>query len=114
MTKSSSVILAVLLAASSSAMLLAEEQLPTLTGSCSLTAASKADEVDLRLKRGKCQDNRDCGSTQTQEPLGAFLGFTLADLEREGAHVDAVIRAEAGISAPPVEDRSTSRRSRAL
>ncbi len=33
---------------------------------------------------------------QTQEPLSAFLGFTLADLRREGAHVDAVIRAEAG------------------
>src|SRR5271163_1867330 len=95
MTKSS-VILAVLLAASSSAMLLAEEQLPTLTGNCSLTAASNANEVELRLERGGCEGNKECGSTQTQEPLSAFTGFTLTDLQREGAHVDAVVRAEAG------------------
>jgi hypothetical protein len=74
----------------------AEEQLHTLTGSCSMSAASNPTEADLRLERGGCEGFHDCGSNQTQEPLSAFSGFTLADLQREGAHVDAVIHAEAG------------------
>jgi hypothetical protein len=74
----------------------AEEQLPTLTGSCSVTATSNPAEADLRLERGGCEGFHNCGSTQTQEPLNAFTGFTLADLQREGARIDAVIHAEAG------------------
>src|SRR6201986_3758732 len=74
----------------------AEEQLPTLTGRCSVTVTSHPSEVDFRLERGGGEGFHDCGSPQTQEPLSAFSGFTLADLQREGAHVDAVIHAEAG------------------
>jgi hypothetical protein len=74
----------------------AEDHLRTLNGSCSIAATAKEGEVDLRLESGVCIGNEHCGSTQTQQPLSAFLGFTLADLRREGAHVDAVIRAEAG------------------
>jgi hypothetical protein len=87
------ILVAALLAAS---VVRAEEQLPTLTGSCSVTAAANPAEADLRLERGGCEGFHDCGSTQTQEALAAFSGFTLADLQREGAHVDAVIHAEAG------------------
>jgi hypothetical protein len=87
---------AALLALSTSLILQAEEQLPTLTGSCSVNAASNPAEADLRLERGGCEGFHDCGSTQTQEPWNAFSGFTLADLQREGARVDAVIHAEAG------------------
>jgi hypothetical protein len=96
MTKTGSIILTALLITSAGLLLRAEEQLRTLTGSCSIAASSNAAEVDLRLERDGCGGNGDCGSAQTQEPLSAFLGFTLADLEREGARVDAVIRAEAG------------------
>ena len=77
-------------------VLQAEEHLRTLSGSCSVAATSNDAEVDFRLERGGCEGKEDCGSTQTQEPLSAFFGFTLADLRREGAHVDAVLRAEAG------------------
>ena len=70
MTKANVVILvALLVAASTSLLLQAEEPLHTLTGACSLTAASNDAEVDLRLERGRCEGNGDCGSTQTQEPL---------------------------------------------
>ena len=77
-------------------VLQAEEQLHTLSGSCSVTAATNPTEADLRLERGGCEGFHGCGSNQTQEPLSAFSGFTLADLQREGAHLDAVIQAEAG------------------
>ena len=96
MTKAGGVLLTAFLAASTALLLQAEEHLRTLTGSCSVAATANEAEVDLRLERGACGGDEHCGSTQTQEPLSAFVGFTLADLQREGAHVDAVIRAEAG------------------
>jgi hypothetical protein len=92
----SGAILTALLIASVCLALRAEEKLRTLTGSCSISATASATEVNLRLERDDCWATEHCGSTQTQEPLDAFVGFTLADLQREGAHVEAMIRAEAG------------------
>jgi hypothetical protein len=96
MIKTGWVILSAFLVASTCLFLHAEDQLRTLTGSCSIAATANEAEADLRLERGGCEGKGDCGSTQTQEPLSAFSGFALADLQREGAHVDATIRAEAG------------------
>jgi hypothetical protein len=87
------IVLAALLAAP---VLQAQEQLSTLSGSCSVTATSHPGEADLRLERGGCEGFHGCGSTQTQEPLSAFSGFTLADLQHEGARVGAVLQGEAG------------------
>jgi hypothetical protein len=95
MTKTGWVVVSVF-AAFTCLFLQAEEKLRTLTGSCSITASSNGTEADFRLERGGCEGNGNCSSNQTQEPLSAFSGFTLADLQREGAHVDARIRAEAG------------------
>jgi hypothetical protein len=92
----SGVVLTALLAASTALFLQAEQHLRTLSGSCSVAATANAAEVDLRLESNGCVSNEHCGSTSMQEPPSAFLGFTLADLRREGAHVDAVLRAEAG------------------
>jgi hypothetical protein len=96
MIKTGWVILSAFLVASTCLFLHAEEQLRTLTGACSIAATANEAEADLRLERGGCEGKGDCGSTQTQKPLSAFSGFALADLRREGAHVDATIRAEAG------------------
>jgi hypothetical protein len=96
MTKTGWVILFVFLVASTSLFLQAEEQLRTLRGSCSIAATSNEAEADLRLERDGCEGKGDCASTQTREPLSAFSGFALADLQREGARVDAIIHAEAG------------------
>jgi hypothetical protein len=95
MTKTGWVVLSVSLAVFTSLFLQAEEELKTLTGSCSITATSNGTEADLRLERVGCEGNGDC-LTQTQEPLSVFSGFALADLQREGAHLEARIRAEAG------------------
>ncbi len=96
MKKTGWIVLSVFIAAFTCLFLQAEEQLRTLTGSCSITATANETEADLRLERSGCEGNRDCSSSQTQEPLSAFSGFALADLQREGAHLDARIRAEAG------------------
>jgi hypothetical protein len=96
MTKTGWVVLSIFLAVFTCLLLQAEEQLRTLTGSCSITATSNGTEADLRLERSGCEGNGNCSSTQTQEPLSAFSGFALADLQRDGAHVDARIHAEAG------------------
>src|SRR6202046_2154614 len=95
MTKTGWVVLSIL-AVFTCLLLQAEEELRTLTGSCSITATSNGTKADLRLERGGCEGDGNCSSTQTQEPPSAFSGFALADLQREGAHVDAAIRAEAG------------------
>lgn len=89
----SGVLLTALLAASTGLFLQGEQQLRTLNGSCSVAATASEAEVDLRLESGACEH---CNSASTREPVSAFLGFTLADLRREGAHVDAVLHAEAG------------------
>jgi hypothetical protein len=96
MTRTGWIVLFVFLAAFTCLFLQAEEQLRTLTGWCSITATSNGTEADLRLERSECEGNGNCSSTHTQEPVSAFSGFALADLQREGAHLDARIRAEAG------------------
>src|ERR1700753_4458155 len=96
MTKTGGVVLSIFLAAFTGLFLRAEEKLRTLTGACSITASSNGTEADLRLERSGCEGRGNCSSTQTQEQLSAFSGFSLADLQHEGAHVDARIRAEAG------------------
>jgi hypothetical protein len=94
MTKTGWVVLCGFMAVCTCLFLQAEEELRTLTGSCSITATANGTEADFRLQRGGCEGN--CSSTQTQQPLSAFTGFALADLQREGAHLDARIRGEAG------------------
>lgn len=74
----------------------ADDALQTLTGACSIAASSQADQVEFRLKRGECENSRNCNSSETSEPISAFTGFTLTDLQRENTHIDAVLRAEAG------------------
>ena len=74
----------------------ADEILSSLKGTCAITVSTKANRFDLRLEHGACVDHNDCGENNTSEPLDAFAGFSIEDLRREGAHVDAVLTAEAG------------------
>jgi hypothetical protein len=74
----------------------ADEILSSLKGTCAITVSSTANRFDLRLEHGACIDHNDCGENNTQEPLNAFAGFSIEDLRKEGAHVDAVLTAEAG------------------
>jgi hypothetical protein len=78
------------------ASLQADEVLQTLKGRCSIRASTNANHLELRLERGECIGNKDCHDSHTQEAQEAFTGFSLSDLSREGAHAEAILRAEAG------------------
>ncbi|WP_035347970.1 hypothetical protein [Edaphobacter aggregans] len=74
----------------------ADEILNALKGSCRITASTQANRFELRLERGSCAGDRDCHESTVTEPADAFTGLSLSDLGRDGSHVDAVLRAEAG------------------
>lgn len=80
-----------------------------LKGNCTVTVSTHSDELELRLERGTCPKEvsrdspdynrdarRDCHTTEMQQPTDAFSGFIQSDLGREGAHIEAVLNAEAG------------------
>ena len=85
------------------------ETFETLKGICVIGVSTNTDEFAVRLERGTCTkevahdslaDNREarreCHSTEMQQPLDAFSGFIQSDLGRDGAHIEAVLNAEAG------------------
>ncbi len=74
----------------------ADEILNTLRGTCSIAVSTEPDRFDLRLNRGTCADHKDCHDSNMQQPLTAFAGLSIDDMRREGAHIDAVLAAEAG------------------
>ncbi|MCU1224100.1 MAG: hypothetical protein JWQ42_2193 [Edaphobacter sp.] len=74
----------------------ADEILNSLKGTCSITASTEANRFDLRLQHGICSNHRDCNENNIQEPQNAFVGLSLEELRHEGAHIDAVLSAEAG------------------
>lgn len=63
---------------------------------CWVEAGDDASRLELRIERGNCVGSEHCGESNTQVALDRLQGFSLADLEREGAHVDAVLDNEAG------------------
>jgi hypothetical protein len=94
--RSRALLLSALLFAGCSFPLRADETLETLHGQCSIAPATQTDRVELKLERGACEDGHNCNTSDNDMPLSNFSGFTLADLKRDGAHLDAVISAEAG------------------
>lgn len=74
----------------------ADDIVNVIKGSCRITASARENEFELRLERGPCTDHRDCHTQNMTERISAWQGFSLADLNRSGSHVDAVLKAEAG------------------
>ncbi|MGC1297280.1 MAG: hypothetical protein WA869_19805 [Alloacidobacterium sp.] len=75
----------------------ADDQLQPLHGSCSIAPSTEGDRVQFKLERGSCDGGKHgCDMNDNDMPLTNFTGFTLANLKNDGAHVDAVIAAEAG------------------
>jgi hypothetical protein len=73
------------------------QKLEPLHGTCSLTASEHPDKVRMNLQREPCDEARaHCGTSDSDVPASDWTGFSLADLEREGAHLDAAMTAEAG------------------
>jgi hypothetical protein len=66
-----------------------------LSGDCRIRMSEKSGQFELKIERS-CNGGGHCNNTETSEPLSAFSGISVADLSREGAHLNAVLTAEAG------------------
>jgi len=78
----------------------ADQLLQELRGRCKISASTNMSDglprFQVKLERSPCPQDSGCNDTDTQEPEDAFTGISLADLNREGARIQAVLRAEAG------------------
>lgn len=92
------IVLFTVLAASASTLASAQDPLATLHGHCTLAPGMRQGQVRFEMEEGACGDDHgECHDHSSDSmPLSDFSGFALADLQREGAHIDAVISAEAG------------------
>lgn len=77
---------------------LGDDPLQSLHGHCTIAPSTTHDRVRLELESGDCSDGSGhCHNHDDDEtPLSDFEGLALADLEHEGAHLEAKIVAEAG------------------
>ncbi len=91
-------LLSAFLATAATTLCSAQDQFPSLHGRCSIAPGMKDGQVRFELEEGECgDDGHNCHNHDSDSmPLSDFSGFTLSDLQREGAHLDAVISAEAG------------------
>lgn len=90
-------LLPALLFAAASTLLSAQTQLPPLHGHCSLAPDTDPGRVRFEMQEGCDADRADCHDHNSDDmQLSNFTGFSLTDLQREGAHIDAVFAAEAG------------------
>lgn len=77
--------------------LVSAQNLEPLHGTCSITPSEHADKVRMAIEREPCAEGfSHCNTSDTDVPVSQFSGFSLADLERDGAHLDAAMTAEAG------------------
>jgi hypothetical protein len=92
------IVLSAFLATGTVTFCIAQAPFSSLHGHCSIAPGMKDGQVRFELEEGVCgDDHQDCHSHESDSmPLTTFSGFTLDDLKREGAHLDAVISAEAG------------------
>jgi hypothetical protein len=74
-----------------------EDQLQPLHGTCSIAPATEPSLVQFKMERSNCDGGgHHCSTNDNEMSLSNFTGFTLDDLKRDGAHIDATISAEAG------------------
>ncbi len=63
---------------------------------CSITADRHEGRLQFSIQRPNCNDEGRCTENDSGMPWSRWSGITPADLEREGASLDARINAEAG------------------
>jgi len=87
--------LALSLAAAS--MTLAAQSLEPLRAKCRISPSEDSGKLSLHIFDGKdCADGDQCGSNFNSESMNRFTGISLLDLAREGAHLTATLKGEAG------------------
>jgi len=63
---------------------------------CSMTAGRWDGKVEFSWERGQCEGERHCHEGNSDMPWGRWTGIVPDDLQREGADLDARMKAEAG------------------
>jgi hypothetical protein len=65
-------------------------------GSCSIRAGLSEEKMSFDWQRGECVEGNRCGSGSSDMLWSKWSGVTPQDLQREGATVDARMKAESG------------------
>src|ERR1700739_663186 len=91
------IVVGVVLLVFGAAALQADAKADDLSGTCRIGMSEKSGDLEVKLERSNCKyEEAHWGNSQTNEPLSAFTGITVADLSRDGAQLNAVLAAEAG------------------
>jgi hypothetical protein len=73
------------------------QSLAPIHAKCVIGRGEDAGKISLHINEDRdCSADRHCGSNFSNETLNRFTGFTLADLDREGAQLTATLTAESG------------------
>ena len=85
------------LALAATALIMPAQPLETLRAKCEISPSSDAGKLSLHIFDNRdCSEAQHCGSNFSNELMNRFTGVTLADLARDGAHLTATLKAEAG------------------
>jgi hypothetical protein len=73
------------------------QTLAPIHAKCEIGLSKDAAKFSLHISDADCtDDDHRCGSNFNTEAMDRFTGITLADLDRDGAHLTATLAAEAG------------------
>src|SRR5579859_3316893 len=76
---------------------LTAQTLAPLKAKCDISPSEEAGKLSLHVfDKTDCPEGRHCGSNFSNESMNRFSGITLADLNRDGAHLTATLTGEAG------------------
>jgi hypothetical protein len=85
------------LALAATALIMPAQSLEPLRAKCEISPSSDAGKLSLHIfDNHDCSEAQHCGSNFSNESMNRFTGVTLADLARDGAHLTATLKGEAG------------------
>ena len=87
---------AFLVALTASTLALSAQSLAPIHARCVIGISENGSEFSLHESDTDCPSDKHCGMNFSNESMSRFTGFTLADLNNEGAHFTATLAAEAG------------------
>jgi hypothetical protein len=64
---------------------------------CTISPSEQPGKFRLQTENGDCPRNSHCGFGSSDELSSRFTGISLSDLSRDGAHLTAILAAEAGV-----------------
>lgn len=85
------------LALAFAAVALSAQSFEPLRAKCEISPSTDGGKLSLHVFDDRdCPQRQHCGSDFSSESMSRFTGITLADLARDGAHLTATLKAEAG------------------